>query len=156
VTRKGAWRVQHDVTVVFRLRGFCTTSNTSALAKKTGKREPGSEADTGEAPSETWDRFAMGANESCISGNILKRLNWGQWNTGSNPGALLPGRVWVWTTWPLGAPGEHYEEQGLPLPRQRCRFGRPSGSPQEGVTEATTLRKHHCLLVLCSMTGIFG
>lgn len=49
-------------------------------------------------------------------------LNRAWWNMGSNPGYCYQaecGYGWVWTTWLLEASGKQYEEQDLPLPRQR-------------------------------------
>lgn len=88
MTSKGAWRVPHDVGVVFCLCGFCIArKKKSVLGKKTSKRQSGQEEDPRKAPCAAWDRFSFKVDDRCTPGNILKGLSRRWWNVGSNTGS---------------------------------------------------------------------
>lgn len=92
-------------------------------------------------PPETWDRFVIRANESCIPGNILMGLN-GMVEYGIKSGVLLPGRGWVATAWPLEPQENTMRSRISPSQDKGADLDTLLVPLRKGVVEADTLRKH--------------
>lgn len=142
MTSKGAWRVPHDVGVVFCLCGFCIArKKKSVLGKKTSKRQSGHEEDPRKAPCAAWDRFSFRADDRCTPGNILKGLNWRWWNMGSNTGSCCQAECGYRQHGPLETQENTLMSKVCPS-KAGIQIWAPTPSPRNGAVEAGTLGKH--------------
>lgn len=90
------------------------------------------------------DRFPIRTNESCIPGNILKGLNRGRWNMGSNPGYCYQAECGYGHRGPLEPQENIIRSRISPSQDKGADLDTPLVPPRKRVAEADTLGKHLC------------